>query len=75
MRVLISFICEKLLSTEAVETGNVETVEAILCRFGNIVTGISFVISSLSCSAMLSSGFFASSARKVCHSVCISQLP
>ena len=45
-RVLISFIWEKHLSTEAVETGNVKSIEAIFCKFGNIVTSISFVMSS-----------------------------
>ena len=69
-RVLISFIWEKLLSTEAVETGNVKPIEAIFCKFGNIVTSISFVMSSLSCNAMLSSGFLACKVRKVIHSVC-----
>ena len=65
---LISFIWEKLLSTEAVETGNVKPIEAIFCKLGNIVTIISFVMSSLSCNAMLSSGFLASKVRKVIHS-------
>ena len=59
-RVLICFIWEKLLSTEAVETGNVKPIEAIFRKFGNIVTSISFVMSSLSCNAMLSLGFLAS---------------
>ena len=71
-RVLIGFIWEKLLSTEAVETGNVKPIEAIFCKFGNIVTSISFVMSSLSCNAMLFSGFLASKVRKVIHSVCTS---
>ena len=71
-RVLISLIWEKLLSTEAVETGNVKPIEAIFCKFGNIATRISFVTSSLSCNAMLSSGFLASKVRKVNHSVCTS---
>ena len=68
--VLVSFNWEKLLSTEAVETGNVKPIEAIFCKLGNIVTSISFVMSSLSCNAMLSSGFLASNVRKVIHSVC-----
>ena len=71
-RILISFIWEKLLSTEAVETGNVKPIEAIFCKFGNIVTSTSFVMSSLSCYAMLSSGYLASAVRKVIHSVCTS---
>ena len=71
-RVLISFVWEKLLSAEVVETGNVKPIEAIFCKFGNIVTSISFMMSSLSCNAMLSSGFIASKVRKVIHSVCTS---
>ena len=71
-RVLISFIWKKPLQTEAVETGNVKTNKAIFCKFGNIETSISFVMSSLSCNAMLSSGFLASKVRKVIHSVCTS---
>ena len=67
--VLISFIWEKLLSTEAVETDNIKPIEAIFCKPGNIVTSISFVMSCLSCNAMLSSGFLASKVRKVIHSV------
>ena len=59
----------KLIKTEAVETGNVKPIEAIFCKFGNIVTSISFVMSSLSCNAMLSSDFLASKVRKVIHSV------
>ena len=47
-RGLISFIWEKLLSTEAVETGNVKPIEAIFCKFGNIVTSTLFVMSSIS---------------------------
>ena len=47
-------------STGGIETGNVQPIEAIFCKFGNIVTSISFVISSLSCNAMLSSSFLAS---------------
>ena len=70
--ILISFIWEKLLSTEGIETGNVKPIEAIFYKFGNIVTSISFVMSSLSCNAMLSSGFLASKVRKVIHSVCTS---
>ena len=69
--VLINFIGEKLLS-EAVETGNVTPNEAIFCKFGNIVTSITFVMSSLSCNAMLSSGFLACEVQKVIHSVCTS---
>ena len=69
-RVLISFIWEKLLSTEVGETGNVKPIEAIFCKFGNIVISISFVTSSLSCNAMLSSGFLASEVGKVIHYVC-----
>ena len=68
--VLVSFNWEKLLSTEAVETGNVKPIAAIFCKFGNIVTSISFVISSLSCNAMPTSGFLASKVRKIIHSVC-----
>ena len=64
-RVLISFIWEKLLSTEAVETGNVKPIEAIFRNFGNVVTSTSFVMSFLSCNAMLSLGFLASEVRKV----------
>ena len=71
-RVLIGFIWEKLLSTEAVETGNVKPIEVIFCKFGNIVTSISFVISSLCCNAMLSLGFLARIVQKVIHSVCTS---
>ena len=71
-RVLIGFIWEKLLSIEAVETGIVKPIEAIFCKFGNIVTRISFVMSSLSCNAMLSSGFLGSNVRKINHSVCTS---
>ena len=56
-RVLIRFIWEKLLSTDPVETGNAKGIEAIFDEFGNIVTDISFVMSSLSCNAILSSGF------------------
>ena len=59
-RVFISFIWEKHLSSEAIETGNVTPIEAIFSKFGNIVTSISFLMSSLSCNAMLSSGFVAS---------------
>ncbi len=59
-RASISYICKKLLSTEAVETGNIKPIETIFCKFGNIVTSISFVMSSLSYNAMLSSGFLAS---------------
>ena len=44
-RVLICFMAEKLLSTEAVETGIVCPMEAILDRLGNMVASISFVIS------------------------------
>ena len=69
-RVLINL--EKLLSTEAFETGNVKPIEAIFCKFGNIVTSISFVMSSLNCNAMLSSDFLARKVRKVIHSVCTS---
>ena len=70
--VLIGFIWEKLLSIEAVETGNVKPIEAIFCKFGNIITSISFVMSSLSCNAMMSSGFLASKVPKVIHPVCTS---
>ena len=63
--ILISFIWEKLLSTEVVETGNVKPIEAIFCKFGNIVTSISFVMRSLSCNAMLSSGLLASAPRGI----------
>ena len=55
----------EILSTEAAESGNVKPVEAIFCRFGNIVTSISFVISSSSCNAMLSLGFLTSKVRKL----------
>ena len=72
-RILISFMWEKFLSTEVVETGNVKLIEAIFCKFGSIVTSISFVMSSLSYNAMLSSGFLASKVRKVIHSVCTSE--
>ena len=51
-RVLFGFVWEKLLSTEAVETCIVKPIEDILDKFGNMVTSISFVISSQSCSAM-----------------------
>ena len=59
----------KLLSSESDETGNVKPIESIFGKFGNIVTGISFVRSSLSCNAVLSSGFLGSKVRKVIHSV------
>ena len=36
--VFISFIWEKHLSIEAVETGNDKPIEAIFCKLGNIVT-------------------------------------
>ena len=68
--VLISFIWEKLLSAETVETGNVKPIEAVFCKFGNIVTSISFVMCS-SCNT--SSGFLASKIGKVFHSVCTSR--
>ena len=71
-RIFISFIWGKLLSTDAVETGHVKPTEAIICMCGNIVSSTSFVVSSLSCNAMLSSGFLASKVRKVIHSVCTS---
>ena len=45
-RVLISFIWEKLLSTDAVDTGMDKPIEAILLKLGNIATSISLVISS-----------------------------
>ena len=39
-------------------------------QFGNIATSISFVMSSLSCNAMLSQGlFFICKGQKVIHSV------
>ena len=68
----VFFIWEKLLSTEAVETGNVKPIEAISCKFGNIVTSILFLMSFLCCNAMQSSGSLASEVRKVIHSVCTS---
>ena len=71
-RVLIRLIWEKLLSTETVETGNVKPIEAIFGKLGNIVTSILFVMSTLSCNAMLSSDFIAGEVRKVIHSVCTS---
>ena len=38
--VFISFICEKLLSTNAVETGIVKPIEAILCKLlANLAKG------------------------------------
>lgn len=43
----MSFIWEKLRSTEAVDTKVVKQIVAILCRLGNIVLNISFVTSSL----------------------------
>ena len=69
---LIRLIWEKLLSTETVETGNVKPIEAIFGKLGNIVTSILFVMSTLSCNAMLSSDFIAGEVRKVIHSVCTS---
>ena len=44
---------ENLLSIEAVETGNVRPIEAIFCKFVNIVTIISLGMSYLSCNAVL----------------------
>ena len=70
--VLITFILEKLLSTETVETGVIKQIEATLCKFGDIVTSISSVMSSLSWNAMLPPGLFASKVRKGIHSVCTS---
>ena len=70
--VLFGFIWEKLLTTELVETSNVKPIAAIFYKFGNIVTSISFVMSSVSFNAMLSSGFLASKVRKIIHSVCTS---
>ena len=43
----MSFIWEKLRSTEAVDTKLVKQIVAILCRLRNIVLNISFVTSSL----------------------------
>ena len=48
-RVLISFIWVKLLSTEAVETGNVKLIEEISFVGLETLTSISFEMSSLSC--------------------------
>ena len=42
-RVLIIFICEKLLSTDAVPTGSVMQTLARVCKFGNIVLSMSHV--------------------------------
>ena len=50
--------------------GNVKPIESIFGKFGNIVTSILFVMSSLNCNVMLSSSFLASKLRKVIHSVC-----
>ena len=41
-RVFISFICEKLLSTEAVATGMDRPMVASVFKFGNILLSISF---------------------------------
>ena len=46
------FIWEKLLSTEAIETGIVTQTTASLCKLGNNVFNISLVIRSLSCEAV-----------------------
>ena len=54
-RVFISFICENLLSTEAVETGIDRLILASVFKLGNIVTSVSFVTNSF--------------CRKVFHSV------
>ena len=64
-RVIISFVLVKLLSTEAVETGNVKPIEAVIGK-GNIVISISFVMISLSCNAMMSSGFLAMRSYPFC---------
>ena len=47
--VFISFICEKLLSTEAVLTDIYRQIFARVLMFGNMVLSISFVLSSVNC--------------------------
>ena len=72
--VLMSFICEKLHSTEAVATGiDKHTFDRAL-RFGNMVTSMSFLANSLSWAFMSSSGFFERKQRKVFYSVCTSDV-
>ena len=60
-RVLINFIWEKLLSTDAVETGIERLIVAILHKFGNNVLIMSLQTSSFNCNFMLFSGLFTNS--------------
>jgi len=73
-RVLINFILEKLLSTNAVETGIERLIVAILHKFGNSVLIMSLETSSFNCDFMLFSGLFTNSWRYVFHSVVMSEV-
>ena len=69
----ISFIWEKLLSTEAVATGIDRLTVASVFMFGNILLSIiSFVANSINCNFMFSLGCLAINWRKVFHSVVMS---
>ena len=55
-RVLINFIWEKLLSTDAVETGRVRLMVASVLKFGNMAFNISFEANSFNWSFMFLGG-------------------
>ena len=58
-QVLIIFICEKLLSTDAVPTGSVMKTLAKVYKLGNIVLSMSFVKRCFNCNDMSSFGSLA----------------
>ena len=73
-RVYIRFICEKLLSTDAVVTGMERLIEASLLKLGNNVFITSLETSSRSWIFMLLSGLFTNSWWYVFHSVTVSEV-
>ena len=71
-RVLINFIWEKLLSTDAVETGRVRLMVASVLKFGNMAFNISFEANCFNWSFMFLGGCLAINRRNVFYSVLIS---
>ena len=72
-RVCISFICEKLLSTEAVAMGIERVTVASVLKLGNMVFSMSLEANSPNCTFMSSLGCLAMNWRNVFHSVQMSE--
>ena len=70
--VIINFICENFLSTEAVLTGIDRQMFSRVLMFGNMVLGISFVLSSVNCEYKVSFSCLDKQLQNIFHSIPIS---